>query len=52
MQDLSGVWDWSFFWNVLGFILQSISPFVMLFVALISAGLLIALIVQAIRNRQ
>ena len=51
MQDLSGVWDFSFFWGVFGFLLQLVSPFLMIIIAIIAVGLLLAYVVHAIRNR-
>ncbi|MBU8905571.1 PTS ascorbate transporter subunit IIC [Desertibacillus haloalkaliphilus] len=51
MESLGNVWDFSFFWNVFGFLLQLVAPFVMIIVAIIAVGLLLAGVIYAIRNR-
>jgi hypothetical protein len=50
MSGLSDVWDWSFFWGMFGFFMKSVSPFVMIPVAIISVGLLIAVIIRAVKG--
>lgn len=49
--DLANVFDWSFFWGVFGFLMSVASPFVMLSVAISAVGLLIFVIVRAVRNK-
>lgn len=51
MESLSNVFDWNFFWGVFGFFLKTVSPFVMLVVAISAVGLLIAGVIGAIRTR-
>ncbi|PAF20061.1 PTS ascorbate transporter subunit IIC [Terribacillus saccharophilus] len=48
-MNLSGVWDWSFFWDGFDFFLRAVSPFVMIIVAIIAAGLLIYTIIKAVK---
>lgn len=49
MEDLSGVWDFTFFWDVFGYLLNSASPFVMITVAILAVGLLIWAIITAVK---
>lgn len=49
-MNLSGVWDWSFFWDSFGFFLRSVAPFLMLIVAIIAVGLLLLVVIRAVRN--
>lgn len=51
MGSLSNVFDWDFFWGVFGFFLKTISPFIMLVVAIIAVGLLIRAVISAIKAR-
>lgn len=44
------VWDWSFFWTVFQNFLASGSPFVLIVVAAIVVGILLGVIVRAIRG--
>lgn len=50
MGSLSGVWDFDFLWSVFGFILKLVAPFVLIVVAIIAVGLLLVLIVEAVRQ--
>lgn len=51
MGSLTGVWDWDFMWSTFGFILKLVAPFVMIIVAIIAVGLLLKLVIQAVRTR-
>lgn len=50
MGNLSGVWDWDFLWSTFGYMLKLVAPFVMVPVAILSVGLLIALVISAVRQ--
>lgn len=52
MSSLSGVWDWSFFWGIFGFFTKFIAPFVMLPVAIICVGLLVGVVINAVRGKR
>lgn len=49
-MNLSGVWDWSFFWDTFGFILRTVASFLMIVVAIIAVGMLLNVVINAIRN--
>nr|WP_282154830.1 PTS ascorbate transporter subunit IIC [Cytobacillus gottheilii] len=49
-MNLSGVWDWSFFWESFGFLLRTSANFVMIIVAIIAMGLLISVIIKAVKQ--
>lgn len=51
MGGLSGVWDWDFMWSTFGFILKLVSPFIMIIVAIIAVGLLLSLVIKAVKQR-
>lgn len=51
MSSLSGVWDWDFFWGNFGFLLKSVSAFPMIVIAIICVGLLLSVVIKAVRNR-
>lgn len=44
------VWDWGFFWNIFNNFLASTSPFVLIIVAAIVVGILLAVIVRAVKG--
>jgi hypothetical protein len=48
--NLSGVWDWTFFWNTYGFILKTVANFLMVIVAIIAVGMLLSVVIKAVRN--
>ena len=50
MGSLSGVWDWDFMWSTFGFLLKLVSPFVMVFVAILAVGLLLKLVISAVKS--
>ncbi|MCK6259390.1 PTS ascorbate transporter subunit IIC [Fictibacillus sp. KIGAM418] len=49
-MNLSGVWDWTFFWNSFGFILKTVASFLMIIVAIIAVGLLLSVVIKAVKN--
>lgn len=49
-MNLSGVWDWSFFWDTFGFILKTVASFPMIIVAILAVGLILQIIISAVRN--
>ncbi|MBG9585550.1 PTS ascorbate transporter subunit IIC [Cytobacillus firmus] len=49
-MNLSGVWDWTFFWNTFGFFIKTVASFVMIIVAIMAAGLLVQIIIKAVRS--
>ncbi|WP_429794239.1 PTS ascorbate transporter subunit IIC [Bacillus toyonensis] len=49
-MNLGNVWDWDFFWGIFGFLLKSTSPFVLIIVAIVAVGLLIGVIIVAVKN--
>ncbi|OIJ07632.1 PTS ascorbate transporter subunit IIC [Anaerobacillus arseniciselenatis] len=51
MENIASVWDWSFFWQVFGFILGIVASFIMIYVAIQAVGLLLKMVVDAIRTR-
>lgn len=51
MGSLSDVWDWDFMWSTFGFLLKLASPFVMIIVAIVAVGLLLSLIIKAVKQR-
>lgn len=51
MGSLSGVWDWDFMWSTFGFILKLVSPFIMIIVAIVAVGLLLSLVIKAVKQR-
>lgn len=50
-MNLSGVWDWDFFWNTFGFILKTVASFLMIIVAIIAVGMLLRVVIAAVRNK-
>ncbi len=49
-MDVSNVWDWSFFWDSFGFILRLVASFLMIVVAIIAVGMLLKVVINAIRE--
>lgn len=49
-MNLSGVWDWNFFWNSFGFFIKTVAPFLMIIVAIIAVGMLLLVVIRAVRN--
>ncbi|HHY22575.1 MAG TPA: PTS ascorbate transporter subunit IIC [Bacilli bacterium] len=52
MGSIGNVWDWAFFWNTFGFILGIVASFVLIIVAIYAVGLLLQMVVKAIRDRR
>lgn len=48
-MNLSGVWDWTFFWNTFGFILKTVANFLMVIIAILGVGLLIMMVIKAVK---
>jgi len=48
--NLSGVWDWSFFWDTFGFILRTVASFLMIVVAIVAVGMLLSVVIKAVRD--
>lgn len=51
MGNLSNVWDFSFFWGIFAFLLQTVAPFVLIIIAIVAVGLLLKVVIRAIRER-
>ncbi|MBQ6448875.1 PTS ascorbate transporter subunit IIC [Cytobacillus oceanisediminis] len=49
-MNLSGVWNWTFFWNSFGYFLKTVASFLMVIVAIIAVGMLLNVVINAIRN--
>lgn len=49
-MNLSGVWDWTFFWNTFGFMLKTVASFLMIVVAIIGVGMLLKVVINAIKT--
>jgi len=49
-MNLSGVWDWSFFWDTFGFILRSVASFLLIIVAIIAVGMLLQVVIRSVRE--
>ncbi|WP_018931340.1 hypothetical protein [Gracilibacillus lacisalsi] len=47
---MQGVWDWAFFWDAFEFFMKTVAPFLMLIVAVVSVGLLLLVVIRAVRN--
>lgn len=51
MGNMSDVWDWNFMWSTFGFILKLVSPFIMIIIAIIAVGLLLKMVIHAVKTR-
>ena len=49
-MNLADIWDWSFFWDSFGFNLKTVSNFIMIIVAILAVGMLVKIIIQAVRS--
>lgn len=49
-MNLEGVWDWAFFWDTFGFILRTVASFLMIIVAIIAVGMLLNVVIKAVRE--
>lgn len=50
MGNMSGVWDFDFLWSTFGWLLKLVSPFVVILVAIIAVGLLLKVVIEAVRS--
>lgn len=50
MPNFSNVWDWSFMWGVFGFLLKIVAPFIMIVVGIYAVGMLLKMVIQAVRS--
>ncbi|WP_445486473.1 PTS ascorbate transporter subunit IIC [Niallia sp. 03133] len=50
-MNLSGVWDWTFFWNSFGYFLKTVAAFVMIIVAIYAVGILLNAVISAVRSK-
>lgn len=48
MPNMSDVWDWNFFWNVVSNWLSSAAPFALIVVAAIVVGLILQAVVGGV----
>lgn len=48
-MNVSDVWDWAFFWSMFRNFMATASPFVMIPTVVIVVGLLLKVIIQAVR---
>lgn len=51
-MNLSGVWDWGFFWDTFGFILKTVASFLLIIVAIIAVGMLLNVVIKAVRDNR
>jgi len=49
-MNFSNLIDWSFFWKVFNNFLYSVMPFALIFVAIFGLGLLIEVLISAIKK--
>ncbi|MFJ8462247.1 PTS ascorbate transporter subunit IIC [Lysinibacillus xylanilyticus] len=50
MYDLQNVWNFDFMWDNFFFILKIVAPFVMIIVGILGTGLLLKMIVGAVKE--
>jgi hypothetical protein len=50
-MNLSDVWDWAFFWSMFRNFVATGGPFIMIIVAIHAMGLILLMIVKAVRSR-
>ena len=50
MLDVENLWNFDFMWEVFGFLLKIVAPFLMIIIAIIAVGMLIGYIVSAVKN--
>ncbi|CDQ42112.1 hypothetical protein BN990_04492 [Virgibacillus salexigens] len=48
-MNLSGVWDWSFFWDSFGFFIRTVAPFLLIIVAIVAVGMLLLVVIRAVK---
>lgn len=49
MFNIGDVWDFNFLWNVFAFILKIVAPFLMIAIAIIAVGMLLIMVVKAVK---
>ncbi|MEK5400680.1 PTS ascorbate transporter subunit IIC [Paenibacillus sp. FSL K6-2859] len=49
-MNMSDIWDWNFYWQMFRNFTATVSPFVMIPVAILSVGLLVIMIVSIVRH--
>lgn len=50
MMNIGQVWNFDFLWDVFAFILKIVAPFLMIIVAIIAVGMLLVMVVKAVRE--
>ncbi len=50
MMNLGNVWNFDFMWDVFAFILKIVAPFLMIIIAIIGVGMLLKIVVQAVKE--
>lgn len=50
MFNLENVWDFDFMWDIFFFILKVVAPFVMIIIAILGVGLLVKMVVGAVKE--
>lgn len=51
-MNLSGVWDWTFFWNTFGFLLKTVATFLLIIVAIKGVGMLLEAVIGALMTKR
>jgi len=49
MGNMGNVWDFDFLWSTFGWLLKLVSPFVVVLVAILALGLLLKVVIEAVR---
>lgn len=49
MGSMGNVWDFDFLWSTFGWLLKLVSPFVVVLVAILALGLLLKVVIEAVR---
>lgn len=50
MGNMSGVWDFDFLWSTFGWLLKLVAPFIVILVAIIAVGLLLKVVIEAVKS--
>lgn len=50
MFDLGNVWNFDLMWDTFFFILKVVAPFVMIIIAILGVGLLVKMVVGAVKE--
>mgnify|MGYP000564563486 CR=1 FL=1 len=50
MLDVKNLWDLAFMWETFGFILKIVAPFLMIIIAIIGVGMLLQMVVAAVKR--